>query len=48
MHPIGNQNIELFCFYKNGPTWIDAADSQKVIGSEWLVKIEQDPEDIEN
>lgn len=47
MHPIGNQNIELFCFYKNGPTWIDAADSQKVIGSEWLVKIEQDPEDIE-
>lgn len=47
MRPVGIQHVGLFCFYKNGPTWIDAADSQKVIGSEWLVKIEQDPEDRE-
>ncbi len=43
LHPIGNQYIGLFCFYKSGPTWIDAAESQIVIGSEWLVKIDKDP-----
>ena len=47
MHPIGNHYIDFFCFYKNGPTWIDSTDSQNVIGSEWLVKIEQDSENIE-
>jgi ribosomal protein S1 len=48
MHPLGSKDIELFCFYKNGPTWIDAADADHIIGSEWLVKIEQDPEDTDS
>lgn len=47
LHTLGDKEIELFCYYKNGPTWIDASEAGHVIGSVWLVKIEQDPEELE-
>ncbi|MDE6548552.1 MAG: hypothetical protein K2L22_06110 [Muribaculaceae bacterium] len=48
MSPVGNEDIELFCPYSKAPSWIDRSATPGLIGSEWLVKIESDPDEYGN
>ncbi len=44
LESIGQEKFELFCPFKQSPTWIDKSINDKMIGLKWLVKIISDPE----
>lgn len=44
LESLGNRHFGLFCPYSKAPTWIDKRISEKLIGANWLLKIDSDPE----